>query len=279
MEIFTLPEYFLDGTPDLVNVQFYQTENSTVKNKISLSQHLMCILLDGQKEIIDNSAAHKFDNGQFCLLSAGNVLMTERTSAERGYESLLFFYSNIFLLNLVEKYELALPEAQRSGARIRVLDKDDYVLNFQQSLRLLQDRILQSGPLRLAKLEEIFLYLIEKAPSLVLPFIRQALADQRHHSFTQIIQNHLYDNLTYEELAFLCNMSISTFKRRFSEAYQTTPKKYFISQRMKRAVFLLQNNKRPSEIYFELGYESLSSFSIEFKKHFGVSPRSYMLQS
>ena len=44
---------------------------------------------------------------------------------------------------------------------------------------------------------------------------------------------------------------------------------------MARAALLLKQSKRPSEIYFDLGYENLSAFSNEFKKHFGVSPKNY----
>ena len=45
---------------------------------------------------------------------------------------------------------------------------------------------------------------------------------------------------------------------------------------MEKAGLLLRQNKKPSEIYYELEYENLSSFSNEFKKFFGVSPKNYL---
>jgi AraC-like DNA-binding protein len=46
-----------------------------------------------------------------------------------------------------------------------------------------------------------------------------------------------------------------------------------MQRRMERAKAMLNDRKlRPSEIYLDLGYESLAAFSTEFKKHFGVAP-------
>jgi AraC-like DNA-binding protein len=65
------------------------------------------------------------------------------------------------------------------------------------------------------------------------------------------------------------------FNRHFLKAFNCSPKKYLTDRKMERAHELLLLDKRPSEIYFDLGYQSLSSFSTEFKKHFGMSPGKY----
>jgi AraC-like DNA-binding protein len=129
------------------------------------------------------------------------------------------------------------------------------------------------------KLEEILLYLIERERPVLTDFIHTALQSVPSPEIIEVIKNPANINLTVEELAFLCSMSISTFKRKFAEIYNTSPKKYFIEQKMKQAVYWLRQNKRPSEIYYELGYENLSAFSNEFKKCFGVSPSTYILQN
>lgn len=112
-----------------------------------------------------------------------------------------------------------------------------------------------------------------------LPFIATMLKEDGPNSLQQVVQNHKFTNLTTSDMAFLCNMSLSTFKRKFQAAYDTSPKKYVIAEKMKKAAQLLQGSKKPSEIYFDLGYENLSSFSNEFKKHFGTRPSSYQIQS
>lgn len=87
-----------------------------------------------------------------------------------------------------------------------------------------------------------------------------------------VVAHHQDGNLSIAELAFLCNMSVSTFKRRFQDVYGKAPGRFLHERRMERAKSLLSRNLRPSEIYLDLGYESPAAFSTEFKKHFGVAP-------
>ncbi|MEM9024275.1 MAG: AraC family transcriptional regulator, partial [Bacteroidota bacterium] len=82
--------------------------------------------------------------------------------------------------------------------------------------------------------------------------------------------------LTLEELAFLCNMSISTFKRHFQQIYEVAPSRWFREKRLQRAEYLLRvQHQKPSEVYREVGFENLSSFTQAFKKHFGTTPKKY----
>jgi AraC-like DNA-binding protein len=92
----------------------------------------------------------------------------------------------------------------------------------------------------------------------------------------QLAEMHVESNSTIEELAFLCNMSLSTFKRKFSSIYNMAPSKWFLQQRMERAAALLRmGNEKPSDVYYKVGYESHSSFTHSFKQVFGVTPSEY----
>ena len=85
-------------------------------------------------------------------------------------------------------------------------------------------------------------------------------------------QNYKY-NIPLSSFAKLTGRSLSTFKRDFFKIFDTTPEKWLQKQRLEQAYFLIkQKNKRPSEIYLEIGFESLSHFSYAFKKQFGRTP-------
>jgi AraC-like DNA-binding protein len=71
-------------------------------------------------------------------------------------------------------------------------------------------------------------------------------------------------------------MSVSTFKREFEKHFRSTPSKWFQEKRLEHAAFLLKNNsKRPSDIFEEIGYETLSNFTQAFKLKFGLTPKQY----
>ena len=280
MDILTLPDYFTGTQKDSVNICFYQRENGPdqVKLKLNYAQNMLCFMVKGVKEIFDETDHYTMNHEQIGLVSSGNMLMTERVTLFQEFESLLLFFSNDFLSNFLEKYDITIKNQREDHPPVIAFPKDDYLLNFQHSMKILDNDVKRRN-FKIAKMEEVLLYLYEKYPAQILGFITKSIVKTQNRSLVQVIQNHVFDNLNSQELAFLCNMSISTFKRKFFEVYETSPKQYFVLQKMKQAMFLLQNRKRPSEIYFELGYENLSTFSREFKKHYGVPPRTYNAQS
>src|SRR5215813_3894324 len=66
------------------------------------------------------------------------------------------------------------------------------------------------------------------------------------------------------------------FLRLFRQAFQTTPHQYLIQRRIARAKELLRLNNLPvTDICFEVGFESLGSFSSLFRKRVGDAPATY----
>ncbi|MBL6445870.1 helix-turn-helix transcriptional regulator [Fulvivirga sp. 29W222] len=271
-KVYHLPEEFNDGH-QAVSIHYYDAKQSSQKNKVCFSQNLLCLLLKGTKTVYSCSGKAAFEKDQLMLLRPGNTLMTERTTTENAYKSVLFFFNNDFLNDFVRTNSIPLVRGNSSSSRAKILAKDEYVTTFEKSLLLIGHK--PSPPLIHSKLNEILLYLFGRYPDELNCFINEALSNNKNVAFKNVIEYPDSFFLSNEELAFLCNMSLSTFKRKFREVYDTTPRQYYISKRMKKAALLLQKDFRPSEIYLELGYENLSAFSNEFKKHFGSSPRTF----
>jgi len=69
------------------------------------------------------------------------------------------------------------------------------------------------------------------------------------------------------------------FIRLFKKAFQTTPHQYIIKRRIEKAKhLLLATDLSITEICYIIGFESLGSFSILFKKNTGYSPFEYRLK-
>lgn len=74
-------------------------------------------------------------------------------------------------------------------------------------------------------------------------------------------------------LASMVNMSMSTFHRTFKEVTATSPIQYLKKVRLTKARSLMvEGGLRVGEAASEVGYESSTQFSREFKRFFGYNP-------
>lgn len=80
-------------------------------------------------------------------------------------------------------------------------------------------------------------------------------------------------NVPIEKFAQLTGRSVASFKRDFQKTFNTSPRKWLQNQRLTEAFYLIdKKKKKPSEIYLELGFESISHFSNAFKEKYGLRP-------
>ncbi|UWY27434.1 AraC family transcriptional regulator [Flavobacterium sp. TR2] len=80
-------------------------------------------------------------------------------------------------------------------------------------------------------------------------------------------------NMPLEKFGYLTGRSLTTFKRDFYKAFSLTPQRWLTKKRLDAAYYqLTEKNRKPSDVYYEIGFENLSHFSFAFKKQFGCSP-------
>ena len=151
--------------------------------------------------------------------------------------------------------------------------------NFKDSINLLLDNPeLADETLIKTKLKEFVLLVSKTQNSTSLIDFLSAMFKKNSSEFSKTITNNLYSNLSINELAHLCGMSVSTFKRTFKEVFNSSPKKYIGKMKLEKASKLLASKEhRISDIAYECGFETISTFNRSFKKHFGKSPSEYRL--
>ena len=82
--------------------------------------------------------------------------------------------------------------------------------------------------------------------------------------------------LDVPHLAAMCNMSVTTFRKRFFHHTGLLPVQYISNYRLKVAIALLQNSREQIvRIAIKSGFSTLSHFNRVFKKEFGISPAEY----
>ncbi|HEY1047138.1 MAG TPA: AraC family transcriptional regulator [Bacteroidia bacterium] len=272
-KIHQLPVDLSDSKQDAL-IHFYHTTLSSKKNKVIFKKNMACLLLKGVKEVHTTTENICISNNQVLMLNTGSTLMSETVASNGEYEAILLFFGNDTLLNVCNQLNFKIPENSQSIGII-TMHKDSYLNHYIESLQLLKSA---DDSMHDIKIREFLGYLHAEHKDLFRQLVTQAFKGSKNIKLQQVIEMNMYSGLSLNELAFLCDMSLSSFKRHFFELYEKSPQKYFIDKKMERALHLLGSNRTPSEVSIELGYEHLSAFSYEFKKRMGLAPKQYQVE-
>lgn len=273
MNILTLPnDLNLDATQSIQLFDYCSAQEVT-RQQIILHQNTFSFLLEGTKEVIFEDSLQSIDATKFLLMKAGHCLMTEKLSKSENYRSVLLFFTNEAIHQFIQKYEVA-QSKRNDYPSMYAFAYDDFIRRFVHSLldiATLSSEVQQR--LLTVKLDEILWYLVELYGMEML-YSLVYTTDDSAQKFTRMIESNTLRKWTLEELAFLCNMSVSTFKRTFKKHYSESPMRWFQHKRLEQAHHLLTVEKKmASEIYQEVGYESLSSFIQAYKVKYGHTPK------
>lgn len=225
---------------------------------------------------------------EFISLSKGKALLAKcfdyffETSEQQRKNSNGFEGLGILLpANIVEElFQFNVSSSKYTlDYNIKEVQLDGLLNHFKESINILIDNPeLADEAIIRNKLKE-FVLLISKtqnAPS-HLDFM-SALFKTNAMDFKTTINSNLYSSLSVDEFAKLCGMSTSSFKRKFQEIYQESPKKYISKMKLQKASEMLKSNDyRISDIAYDCGYETISTFNRAFKSFFEKSPTEYRL--
>ncbi|MEM7395282.1 MAG: AraC family transcriptional regulator, partial [Verrucomicrobiota bacterium] len=88
-----------------------------------------------------------------------------------------------------------------------------------------------------------------------------------------LLQSNFRDRMDVGRLTTAAHMSVSAFHRAFKDMTGESPIQYLKKLRLNKAKdLMLQSNMKAGAAAYEVGYESASQFSREFKRYFGASP-------
>jgi len=213
------------------------------------------------------------------LMKCGAFVNNWKSAKETGRCEIIAIHVTPEVLHFI--YDNNTPEFLRSSnsAKHRIFTKipqkviiDEYIkglLFYFENPQLINDDLI------VLKLKELILLLHQ----IDYPGIREllnSLFDPVVLNFKAVIQAQLLQELEIKDYANLTHMSLSTFKRRFKEIFNDTPAHYINNKRLEKAAELLEfTDKRITDICFECGFSSLSTFSKSFSKKYQVSPSEF----
>ena len=274
MSIENKPEIFLNKDEPVKDVFVYDFKmtSDVVKSKVNLSMNMFSFLQVGKKQVHFADASVMVNKEQSLLIRKGNWLWTELLDNDDTYYCKLLFFSEIRLKAFLEKFGKK-EDKPKGEIPFFIIENDAYIASYLDTLSKMSLMLSDFNADMLSlKFDEIMLYLLTKYGQKFELYL-YSLISKESSPFKKTIESNVYSNLKLEEIAFLCNMSLSTFKRNFIAEYQVSPGRWLQDKRLQRAKEVLEkDNLKASDIYLDFGYSNLSNFSIAFKNKFGISP-------
>ncbi|MEM8889592.1 MAG: helix-turn-helix domain-containing protein [Bacteroidota bacterium] len=220
-----------------------------------------------------------------CVLLKCGQYFTSTLNSEKNedFETVVVhFYPDILQAVFANNLPNYIPEAEEVSDSSKAINRvrvNKFLRNYIDSILLLfENPSLVTEELILLKVREVILMLLntksEEAEKI--KKILSNLFSPTKVSLKKVVDAHAYDNLALEQLAKLCNMSLSNFKRRFFDLFGESPAAYIRKKKLEKAAHLLKSSNMPiASICYETGFSDTSNFTKTFRSHFKSTPSKY----
>jgi AraC-like DNA-binding protein len=258
----------------LPGVIFYSYLSSERKEKVCIWNHHTLILQVAGQLVLETSGQQISTAEGKLLLIGKNQLgtLTKTPLPGRHYETIVISLQEDLLrkIALEEKLE---ADRKYTGLPNVLIPMDDFLQGYFQSI---VPYARNSGA---AMTDEMGILKVKEAVKLLLlalPELRNLLFDfsaPYKIDLEKFMLSNFHFNVPVEKFAQLTGRSLAGFKRDFLKTFGAPPRHWLQNKRLAEARHLIETKRqKPSAIYLDLGFESLSHFSHSFKKKFGMAP-------
>jgi AraC-like DNA-binding protein len=236
-----------------------------------VSEHVLLHILSGSFVVFAAGAEHAYQAGDTILLTRHQLLKAIKYPAPDGgeYNSVSLVLDQTTLRGL---HHLAPGATKRPATVVPVVALPRHPLFGVLAQSIIAYNAGRAIPqLPALKAQEAVLLLLHVQPEL-----RDVLFDFSEPGkldLGQYMVQHFSFNLELKQFAYLTGRSLATFKRDFEKLFHVSPSRWLQQKRLDEAHYLLRTKQRkPTDVYLEVGFENLSHFSTAFKRQFGFSP-------
>ncbi len=229
-------------------------------------------------KLVSSQNNKQLQGNEAVLLKCGSHFVDLLKNAEDDQVEVLVVH---FFPDILKKmYANELPEIitkQNSSKSSEVIVSSDVLSKFIESLEFyFQNPNLVNNDLLELKIKELILLLIQSKNIHSIVELIADLYSSNSITIREVIELHLFSNLKVDQLAKLCNLSLSSFKRLFKKEYNNSPNNYISNRRLEKAKELLTlTDLSIGEIAFEVGFQDSLYFTRLFKNKIGIPPSKY----
>ena len=235
-------------------------------------EHLLAYQISGQTHIFHQRGEMVLEEGQLLLAHRNQFAKSIKIpAADKEYQCLSVVLSNERLRQFALDNEISCEEKYQGRKNI-LLEPDCFLKGYFLSLLPYVEQWKNvSKKLAVMKVNEAIELLLQLQPELK-SFLFD-FSDPHKTDLEEFMLKNFHYNAPIENFAKLSGRSLSSFKRDFATTFNNTPSIWLKNKRLSEAYYLMkQKNKKPQDIYLDLGFENLSHFYTSFKKKYGMTP-------
>lgn len=255
-------------------ILFYSYSSTIKKEKVTFMNHTTLVLqVSGQFGMETATERFSIGAGEMLLIRRNQLGELTKTPLNgEAYQTIIICLYEDLLRQIALEEQIEIKEKYTGPSNISI-SGNDFMHSFFQSvipyIRHSEEKI--TNAVGMLKIKEAVLLLLHTMPELK-RFLFD-FSEPYKMDLEKFMLNNFHFNIPVEKFARLTGRSLAGFKRDFRKIFDMSPRHWLQVKRLTEARYLIEKkNRKPSEIYIELGFENLSHFSRSFKKQFGKSP-------
>lgn len=240
-----------------------------------------CLLysIKGNSTLYDANQKYNLSTNNGILMKCGNYFNHWHLNKDSSQNEAIAIHLYPDLIRYVYKDKLPgflADKKQNKAVALHLINGNQLLKPYVESLLLyFNNPEIVDEEVIILKVKEL-INLLYKIDSNNIRDLLHDLFNPQNYDFKQIINRNVYEDLSTEELAHLCNLSLSSFKRKFKSVFDDTPASYIKNKRLEKAAQLLNiSEDRIIDICFDCGFSNVDNFSKSFKIKYGCTPSEY----
>lgn len=222
----------------------------------------------------------KYEHGYLDYLVITSPQPVECETYIVGDEPLMGLYINLNINRLQKvvkkftQYDTSKNKYTEVNYSITCNNRTDVIQSIFKKLITVLDNKIESDILSDGLLDELYYRILQSDNCTML--IQLCQKDSNLSRITRVVEyivENIEQSIDLNEMAKLADMSVNNFHKLFKQAMNDTPIQYIKKIRLEKAKRLILFNKmKVIEASSAVGYDNVSQFSREFKRHYGYPP-------
>ncbi|MFA6335855.1 MAG: AraC family transcriptional regulator [Bacteroidales bacterium] len=237
--------------------------------------HSLVYIYSGEYILEEGGVTTVVEAGECVFLRKDNrIIMTKQPKGDESFRGIFMVFKRSFLREVfqkIEKKDLPLDVERHKTSVMKLPYTPDIASLFQSMVPYFNTTIIPPEELMNLKLLEGIYSLLNLDKNFYTDLF-DFNAPWKPDILDFLNENYMYD-LSIEEIAHFTGRRLATFKREFKRISTFSPHKWLMIKRLDVARGkLLNEKKKVSDVYLEVGFKDLSHFSRVYKETYGASP-------